>query len=203
MRKHERDILLMCDVAHKVMRNDTVYDLMDEILKADRANFQNNLKQKALGLTVLTAYNNKTYRIDDIDFEKSPLTTFDQRGTAVSLKDYYRTVSFPYFFSAYTNGIVNAVQANSVAFFIAIIIIHFRNTISTSEMKSSHCLSPNQKKRDSVAVTINPCGWFPSYAASLAWLNANVAILGKFANSNLYIDTFYCQIFKYSYVFVI
>lgn len=93
MRKHEHDILLMCDVAHKVMRNDTVADLMRETLNSDRANFQNNFKQKALGLTVLTAYNNKTYRIDDIDFEKNPLSTFDQRGTAVSLKDYYGKVS--------------------------------------------------------------------------------------------------------------
>lgn len=93
MRKHEHDILLMCDVAHKVMRNDTVYDLMKEVHSSDRDNFQNNFKQKALGLTVLTAYNNKTYRVDDIEFEKSPLTTFDQRGTQITLKDYYRTVS--------------------------------------------------------------------------------------------------------------
>lgn len=93
MRKHEKDILLMCDVAHKVMRNDTVHDLMKETLNSDRSNFQNNFKQKALGLTVLTAYNNKTYRIDDIEFDKSPKSTFDQKGTQVSLMDYYAKVS--------------------------------------------------------------------------------------------------------------
>lgn len=75
------------------MRNDTVYDLMQEVHRSDRSNFQNNFKQKALGLTVLTGYNNKTYRVDDVDFGKSPMTEFDQRGTKISLKNYYATVS--------------------------------------------------------------------------------------------------------------
>ncbi|XP_055323225.1 protein aubergine-like [Sitodiplosis mosellana] len=90
IRKHEQDILLNCDVAHKVMRMDTVYDLMEETLRSDRANFQNNFKQKALGLTILTAYNNTTYRIDDVDFEKSPRSTFEKKGTAISLVEYYK-----------------------------------------------------------------------------------------------------------------
>lgn len=123
----------MCDVAHKVMRMDTVHDLMKETHTADRSNFQNNFKQKALGLTVLTAYNNKTYRIDDIDFEKSPMDTFDQRGTKVTLKDYYRTVS----------GLFLSLDLLCVCrnhfILLCIFKLHFRNTTLTSEMKSSHC----------------------------------------------------------------
>lgn len=92
IRKHEQDILLNCDVAHKVMRMDTAYDLLQECLKTDRSNFQNNFKQKALGLTVLTAYNNSTYRIDEVDFTISPMTTFDKKGTAVTLVEYYKDV---------------------------------------------------------------------------------------------------------------
>lgn len=34
--------------------------------------------------TVITRYNNKTYRIDDIDFESNPTSTFDQCGNKVS-----------------------------------------------------------------------------------------------------------------------
>lgn len=94
IRKHENDILLNCDVAHKVMRTDTVYGLMQETLNADRSGFEKNFKQKALGLTVLTAYNNKTYRIDDIAFDKTPMSAFDQRGTSVTLVDYYKDVRF-------------------------------------------------------------------------------------------------------------
>lgn len=75
------------------MRMDTVYDLLQETLKADRSNFQNNFKQKALGLTVLTEYTNKTYRIDDIEFDKTPLSTFDQKGVPKTLEQYYKEVS--------------------------------------------------------------------------------------------------------------
>lgn len=92
IRYHEQDILLNCDVAHKVMRMDTVYDLLQETLRADRANFQNNFKQKALGLTVLTNYANKTYRVDDIAFDKSPESTFDQKGVQKTIADYYKEV---------------------------------------------------------------------------------------------------------------
>jgi len=36
------------------------------------------------GSTIITHYNRKTYRIDDIDFTMTPLSTFDQRGNEVS-----------------------------------------------------------------------------------------------------------------------
>lgn len=94
IRKHEDDILVNCDVIHKVMRTDTVYDLMTEIHRTDRNNFENNFKQKVLGMTVLTAYNNSTYRVDDVDFNLSPMTTFDRKGNAVTIKDYYAEVYF-------------------------------------------------------------------------------------------------------------
>lgn len=35
------------------------------------------------GSTIITHYNRKTYRIDDIDFSMTPLSTFDQHGTNV------------------------------------------------------------------------------------------------------------------------
>lgn len=39
-------------------------------------------------------YNNKTYRIDDIDFDKNPLTKFKTRdGSEISFVDYYKKVS--------------------------------------------------------------------------------------------------------------
>lgn len=92
IRKYEKDILLGCDVIHKVMRTDTVYDLLKETLNLDRANFQKNFKEKVLGLTVLTEYNNKTYRIDDVDFEKSPKSTFNRRQGEISFAAYYKEV---------------------------------------------------------------------------------------------------------------
>lgn len=36
------------------------------------------------GSIIITRYNNRTYRIDDIDFNLKPTSTFDQNGVTVS-----------------------------------------------------------------------------------------------------------------------
>lgn len=40
------------------------------------------------GATIITHYNKKTYRIDDIDFNLSPLSTFLKNGSEVSYFSY-------------------------------------------------------------------------------------------------------------------
>jgi len=40
---------------------------------------------------VVTRYNQKTYRVERIDFGMSPETTFDKNGTQVSYTEYYKT----------------------------------------------------------------------------------------------------------------
>ena len=44
-----------------------------------------------LGTSVLTRYNNKSYKIDELDFSASPKDTFqNERGDEVSYMDYYK-----------------------------------------------------------------------------------------------------------------
>lgn len=74
------------------MRTDTVYELMREIRRNNPGNFENFFRQRVLGMTVLTGYNNKTYRIDDIDFSKTPSSTFLRKNTEVSIRQYYAEV---------------------------------------------------------------------------------------------------------------
>ena len=43
-----------------------------------------------MGQIVLTGYNNNTYRIDDVDYDVRPSSTFKLRnGESISYKDYY------------------------------------------------------------------------------------------------------------------
>lgn len=42
-------------------------------------------------MTVVTRYNQKTYKIDRVDFAQSPSTSFDKNGTPTSYADYYKT----------------------------------------------------------------------------------------------------------------
>lgn len=39
----------------------------------------------------MTKYNQKTYKIDRVDFAQSPETTFDKNGTPTSYREYYKT----------------------------------------------------------------------------------------------------------------
>jgi len=50
-------------------------------------------KMAVIGSIVLTRYNNKTYRIDDIDEESSTRSTFLKKdGSKISFIDYYKEV---------------------------------------------------------------------------------------------------------------
>ena len=77
IRQHEQDLLLGVEITHKVLRTDTVLDMLGQIQRNSRNKFHEAAEKALLGQIVLTRYNNKTYRIDDIDWTLSPLSTFD------------------------------------------------------------------------------------------------------------------------------
>ena len=47
------------------------------------------ITRKVVGMTVLTRYNNKTYRIDDIEWKMTPRHTFMKGREEISFKTYY------------------------------------------------------------------------------------------------------------------
>jgi aubergine-like protein len=52
--------------------------------------FQQDCIKQLVGCTVLTRYNNKTYRIDDIDWQKTPRSTFEtSSGQQITFAEYY------------------------------------------------------------------------------------------------------------------
>ncbi|KAF4530651.1 hypothetical protein B566_EDAN004890 [Ephemera danica] len=93
IRQHEQQIMMCAEVTHKIMRMETVLDLYREVQQRCRPDeLTHAFKSAALGLVVLTDYNNRTYRIDDIDYEVTPKATFAKKdGTLISYYEYYRT----------------------------------------------------------------------------------------------------------------
>lgn len=90
IRQHETDILMCCEITHKVMRQDTILDLLTECLHRGEQNYRNVFTKAVLGCIVLTGYNNRTYRVDDVDFDLTPRSTFKLRsGENISYVDYY------------------------------------------------------------------------------------------------------------------
>lgn len=56
----------------------------------DRNNFKRHIAMEVIGTSVLTCYNNRTYKVDDIDWDSNPQVTFDRKGEDISLVDYYK-----------------------------------------------------------------------------------------------------------------
>uniref|UniRef100_A0A667YYV3 Piwi-like protein 2 n=1 Tax=Myripristis murdjan TaxID=586833 RepID=A0A667YYV3_9TELE len=83
-------LYLNVDVSHKVLRNDSVLDVMKVMYQQSSENFQDACTKELIGSIIITRYNNRTYRIDDIEWNKSPKDTFTLHdGSQTTFLDYY------------------------------------------------------------------------------------------------------------------
>uniref|UniRef100_A0A8C3A461 Piwi-like RNA-mediated gene silencing 1 n=1 Tax=Cyclopterus lumpus TaxID=8103 RepID=A0A8C3A461_CYCLU len=90
--RYETAIMLCTDVSHKVLRSETVLDFMVNLRrKCGNQRFPEVCAKELIGLIVLTKYNNKTYRIDDIAWDHTPNNTFMRGDTEISFMNYYKT----------------------------------------------------------------------------------------------------------------
>ncbi|XP_064649960.1 piwi-like protein 1 [Lineus longissimus] len=86
---YESKVMLCIDLSHKVLRKATVLDQMYDIRQRSRDRFKDECIKQIVGEIVLTKYNNKTYRVDDIDWNQNPRSTFKARDKDLSYMDYY------------------------------------------------------------------------------------------------------------------
>lgn len=87
IRQHENSVMMVVDTTYKVLRRDTVYDLMYELRKSH--NYTDECTKQIAGSVVMTRYNNKTYRVDDIAWKKTPRDTFETKSGPLTYMDYY------------------------------------------------------------------------------------------------------------------
>lgn len=67
---------------------------MQHAFQSSRGNmdqYKASISKALLGSIVITRYNNKTYRIDDIDFNQTPMSTFKCKDREATYVEYYRT----------------------------------------------------------------------------------------------------------------
>ncbi|CAI9741520.1 piwi 1 isoform X1 [Octopus vulgaris] len=89
---YEKGAMLCVDISHKVMRTDTVADLMRSCrMHVGASGWKETIMKRLLGKIVLTRYNNRTYRVDDIDMDMLPTRTFRKHNEDVSFVSYYKT----------------------------------------------------------------------------------------------------------------
>lgn len=90
IRQHENDTLLCVEITHRVLRTDTVYKMMQN-MQRNAGNFRDNFKRALCGSIVMTVYNQKTYKVSDVDFNMTPSSTFSKKdGSTVSFMDYFK-----------------------------------------------------------------------------------------------------------------
>ncbi|XP_064210077.1 piwi-like protein 1 [Anguilla rostrata] len=90
--QYESSIMLCTDVSHKVLRSETVLSVMGRLRReCGPEHFPEACTKELVGLIVLTKYNNKTYRIDDIAWDHTPNNTFKRGDSEISFKNYYKT----------------------------------------------------------------------------------------------------------------
>ncbi|XP_074664275.1 piwi-like protein 2 [Strix aluco] len=90
IRKKDGGLFLLVDAIHKVIRSDSVLTFMHAIYKQSLNSFQDECIKQVVGNTVITRYNNRTYRIDDIDWNKTPRDSFTlASGEEITFVDYY------------------------------------------------------------------------------------------------------------------
>ncbi|KAM6331386.1 piwi-like protein 2 [Alca torda] len=90
IRKKDGGLFLLVDPIHKVIRSDSVLNFMHAIYKQSHSSFQDECTKQLVGNVVITRYNNRTYRVDDIDWNKTPRDSFTLvSGEEITFVDYY------------------------------------------------------------------------------------------------------------------
>lgn len=86
--------------------------------KNNNGDSKQELMAALCGSTVITNYNHKTYKIDDIDFSISPQSKFEQHGTEVSS-----------LFYQYLLFLINFILCNSINNLEILLIIKLQTKI--------------------------------------------------------------------------
>ncbi|KAI6656672.1 piwi B [Oopsacas minuta] len=89
---YEDQLLLMLDVSHKLLRTDSALDFLYDMYHQQTQSFQEQVTKQLVGTVVLTRYNNNTYRVDDIEWNMNPQSTFtsSHTGETISFEEYYK-----------------------------------------------------------------------------------------------------------------
>ncbi|XP_037072584.1 piwi-like protein Ago3 [Pollicipes pollicipes] len=88
---YEGGIKLNVDVAHRVLHTSTAMECIEDAFNTNPARWQDTVFKTLIGHVVMTRYNKKTYRVDDIDYTMTPKDSFTlSDGTTITYMEYYK-----------------------------------------------------------------------------------------------------------------
>ncbi|KAF7663371.1 hypothetical protein LDENG_00212400 [Lucifuga dentata] len=90
IKRTDRGLYLCMDVSYKVLQNDSVLDIMRVMYQQSKESFQDKCTKELICAIVIMCYNNRTYCVDGIEWNKSPKDTFTlMDGTKTTFVEYY------------------------------------------------------------------------------------------------------------------
>ncbi|XP_026764636.1 piwi-like protein Siwi [Galleria mellonella] len=87
--QYEDRLLMVTEITHKVLRMDNVLQMLNEYAATKGNYFKKIFSEDIVGKIVMTDYNKRTYRVDDVTWEASPRSTFKMKDQTISYIDYY------------------------------------------------------------------------------------------------------------------
>jgi aubergine-like protein len=93
IKNYENNILLNSELTFKVLQNGNVLDYIKDLGRNRKS--KNEIRNEISGAIVMTRYNNRTYRIDDVDYEQNPRSSFTLKktGKPISYMEYYGIIN--------------------------------------------------------------------------------------------------------------
>ncbi|XP_022814819.1 piwi-like protein Siwi isoform X1 [Spodoptera litura] len=88
--QHEDKLLMVAVITHKVLRLDTVLQMLRTYTSTKGAAYKKCFLEDIVGKIVMTTYNRKTYKVDDVSWHATPKSTFNLRNEKISYIDYYK-----------------------------------------------------------------------------------------------------------------
>ncbi|KAF0300728.1 Piwi-like protein Ago3 [Amphibalanus amphitrite] len=87
----EGGIKLNVDVAHRVLHTSTAMDCIQDAFNTHRDRWLDAAIKTLVGSVVMTRYNKRTYRVDDIDYKRTPKDSFQLAdGSKTTFIEYYK-----------------------------------------------------------------------------------------------------------------
>ncbi|XP_050672859.1 piwi-like protein Siwi [Leptidea sinapis] len=87
--QYEDRLLMVTEITHKVLRLDTVMQMLREYGATKGTHYKKIFTEDISGKIVMTDYNKKTYKVDDVNWNVNPLSTFKMKDEDISYVDYY------------------------------------------------------------------------------------------------------------------
>ncbi|XP_070072440.1 protein argonaute-3 isoform X2 [Drosophila takahashii] len=88
--EHKGGLMLCCDVSHRILCQKTVLEMLIDLYHQNVKHYQESVKKTLVGNIVITRYNNRTYKINEICFDQSPKSMFQTSTGSTSYVEYYK-----------------------------------------------------------------------------------------------------------------